>query len=103
MGDLIKMCNQQKAEYANIEACIIGAVENDDFYDHIHDHFSNFDVDRAYYGEWECNEMQIDSIEAELAYVEFVDNRCLAHIDVVLWVLAEITHRDEEKPQHRNS
>lgn len=96
LGDLIKMCNQQKAEYANIEACIIGAVENDDFYDHIHDHFSNFDVDRAYYGEWECNEMQIDSIEAELAYVEFVDSRCLAHIDVVLWVLAEITHRDED-------
>ena len=33
--------------------------------------------------------MQIDSIEAELAYVEFVDSRCLAHIDVVLTQTAD--------------
>lgn len=96
LGELIKMRIQQKAEYANIEASIIGAVENNDFYDQIHDYFSNFDVDRAYYGEWECDEMQIDSIETELVYIEFVGGRCLAHIDVVLWVLAEITHRDED-------
>ncbi len=96
LGDLIKMCNQQKEEYKNIEACIISAVENDDFYDCMHEYFSDFDIDRGYYGEWECDEKQIDSIEAELAYVEFVDGRCLAHIDVVLWVVAEITHRDED-------
>ena len=64
LGDLIKMCNQQKEEYKNIEACIISAVENDDFYDCMHEYFSDFDIDRGYYGEWKCDEKQIDSIEA---------------------------------------
>ncbi len=96
LGDLIRMCNQRKAEYACIEACIIEAVENDDFYDIIHDHFSNFDVDRAYYGEWECNEMEIDSIEAELAYIEYADEKYLAHVNIVLWIYADIAHRDED-------
>ena len=95
LGDLIKMCNQKKAEYESIEACIINAVENNDFYDCMHEHFSNFDIDRGYYSEWECNDNQIDLIESELAYVEFADGKYLAHIDVVLWVVAEITHRDE--------
>lgn len=96
LGDLIKMCNQQKAEHASIEECINNAVENDDFYDYIHNYFLDFDIDLAYYEEWECDEMQIDSIEAELAYVEFIDGRYLAHVNVVLEVLAEITHRDED-------
>lgn len=96
LGDLIKMCNQQKAEYENIEACIINSVENDDFFDCINEHFSDFDIDRGYYADWECDENQIDSIEAELSYVEFDDGRCLAHIDVVLLVSAEISHRDED-------
>lgn len=96
LGDLIKMCNQKKAEYESIEECIISAVENDDFNDCIHEYFSDFDIDRGYYGEWKCNDSQIDLIEAELAYVEFIDGRCLAHIDTVLGVIAEITHRDED-------
>ncbi len=95
LSNLIKICNQQKEEYSNIEACITSAVENDAFYDCIHKHFSGFDIDRGYYEKWECDEMQIDSIEAELAYVEFTNGRYLAHIDVVLYILAEITHRDE--------
>lgn len=96
LGNLIKICNQQKEEYSNIEDCITSAVENDVFYDCMHEHFSSFNICHGYYEEWECNEMQIDSIEAELDYVELTDGRYLAHIDIALYILAEITYRDEE-------
>lgn len=96
LGDLIKLCRERKDEYSNIEACLRAAVENDEFYDIIQNHFAGFDVDRGYYGEWECEEYEIDSMDAELAYIEYVDGKYRAHIDVVLYLVAEITHRDED-------
>lgn len=96
LGDLIRLCQEQKEEYTHIEECITAAIENDEFEDAIRDHFSSFDIDRGYYSEWECDEFEIDELETALAYIEHTDERSFAHINVVIYISAEITHRDED-------
>ena len=96
LGELIKICNQQEEEFDAIVECFVHAIEQDAFYELIYDYFWNFDIDRGYYGEWECHESQIDLIGTELDYLDNRDGKYLVTVDLVLLVIADITHRDED-------
>ena len=96
LGELIKICQEKKIENAHVEMCLKRALENDELYEIIQNYFEQFDIDRGYYGEWECEEYNIETIETDLAYMECIAGKYQMHIDVVLYIIAEITHRDED-------
>lgn len=86
----------EKKEDSDIETFLIGLVENDDFNELIQGHLSEFDISRGDYGEWECDDHQIDVDETTLTYIERADQKYLVHLSLALTIKADITHRDED-------
>lgn len=95
LGDLLKLCQEKKKTYC-IENCIQNAVENNIFSELIKKYYSNFDIDRGYYSEWECEEYCIESLETYFSYVKCVDGKYQVHVDIVLYLYAKIIHMDDD-------
>ena len=96
IGDFLHYQQKQEEYYTALEEFVSDAVADGMFNDTITEYLENLDINRDYYGEWECDEHHIDDIECELSFIDITDSGAKAYIDVTVYVVAEIRHRDED-------
>lgn len=82
--------NKEYVEFAE------NAIDEGELNSFLLDYFGDFDVDRGYYGEWELNDKDIVELETYLLFAELIENGCIMHLLVEIYVEADITHRDED-------
>jgi len=96
IGDFLNYQQKQEEKCAVIQDLISDATADGMFNDEILAYLDELDINRGYYGEWECEDKSIQDIEAEFVFADVADDGATAYIDVIATVKAEIRHRDEE-------
>ena len=92
LSDLFKHLRTQQ----QIEECIVDSLCSGIYDEVLKQHFLDFNIDRGYYSEWEYDDVEFNGIELYLEYVDQSGDSYIAYFDVVLYMTAEITHRDED-------
>lgn len=106
ISDFLNYHQQQEEKYTEIEQFLQEEIADGVFEDTILEYLSDFDINRAYYGEWECEDQVIKEIECELSCADITENGALAYIDATVYLEVQIKHRNEDesyydKEEHR--
>lgn len=96
LSEFLKYYNQSEIELATISEFLSDIIASGELDDAIKEYFSNFDVDRGDYGEWNCDGGEIDEISCELLYIEEMDGKYVANISADVEIEIDITYRDED-------
>lgn len=96
LSGFLKHYNQSEEELASISEFISDKIDDCVFDEVIKEYLSDFDIDRGYYGEWNCDSGEIEAISCELLYIEENDKKYIANISIDLDLAIDITYRDED-------
>lgn len=96
LGNFFRLYYEQKRVIDDVRGIISVAIDNCEFDETLINYFNEYDIDRSYYSEWECIDMGINEIETEILYLEPKGDGFIAHVSTVVFLTAEIIHRDED-------
>lgn len=96
LGQFLRLAGESIAHTKRVGEFVAEMVDNGDFDDALAEYYGEFEIDRAEYSEWHCNEWDVRDVETQLMYIEHTDDGCQIHVSVSLDISAEIDHRDDE-------
>lgn len=96
LGHFLRLAGESIDHAKRVGEFVAEMVDNGDFNDALIDYYGEFEIDRAEYSEWHCDEWNIKDVETQLMYIEHTDDGCLIHVSVSLDISAEIEHRDDD-------
>lgn len=98
LGDFLNHYRNIHDHYmASVEKCLETAIDNCEFDYDLTSFFTDIDVDRSDYGQWECEDKEVKDIQYSLSFIEEIGNKIHITLDVYLDISMEITFRDEEQ------
>lgn len=97
IGDFLHYQKEKEEYYLALEALVSIAVADGVFDDTIKEYLEGLDINRDYYGEWECDEHNIDDIECELSFLNTTEKGAIVYLDVLANVDAVMRYRDEDE------
>lgn len=96
LSNFFRLYYEQKRVIDDVRGIISAAIDNCEFDETLINYFYEYDIDRSYYSEWECSDIGINEIETEILYLEPKGDGFIAHVSAVVFLTAEIMHRDED-------
>lgn len=95
IDEFLSTRQKQLQEYG-IYDCIESFIDDGDANDSIIAYLTNWDINRGYYSGWECESFEIKDVESDFLYSDITDEGVIVHLEVQVWLQAEINHRDED-------
>ena len=95
IDDFLATRQRELHEYG-IYDCIESFIDDGEANDSIKSYLQDWDINRGYYSGWECDHHEITDIESEFLYADLTENGAIVHLEVQVWLQAEINHRDED-------
>lgn len=98
LGDFLNHYRNIHDQYlAAVEKCVETAVDHCEFDYDLTSFFTDIDVDRSDYEQWECEAKEVKDIQYNLSFIEEIGNKIYITLGVSLDISMEISFRDEKQ------